>query len=133
MLHFSETLIIFDVKEKFVGRRVVFWKDYFEIFFINQTRKVKDKIIWTFELIEDTYRIPENILKHIEGTDGLYEIRLQAEGNSFRIFCFFDKNRLIILMNGFQKKTQKTPLKEIKRALTIKADYEKEQQKSHHT
>ena len=63
-------------------------------------------------------------MKHIEGTDGLYEIRVQQGSDIFRIFCFFDKGKLIILANGFQKKTKKTPKSEIEKALIIKMEYE---------
>ena len=84
---------------------------------------MKSKIIWTFELIEEIPRIPETYLKHIENTDGLYEIRVQLGNNIFRIFCFFDKGQLIVLANAFQKKTKKTPKKEIEKALKIKEEY----------
>lgn len=86
--------------------------------------KVKAKIIWTFDLIEDLKRVPETYLKHIENTNGLYEIRVQTGNDIFRIFCFFDKGQLIVLAHGFQKKTQKTPKNEIERALKIKVEYE---------
>jgi phage-related protein len=109
-------------KQKY--RTIIFYKDYFEQFFIKQREKVKDKIIWTLELIEDMERIPETYLKHIEGTDHLFEIRVQQGSDIFRIFCFFDKGQLVILANGFQKKTQKTPKQEIEKALKIKEEYE---------
>ena len=105
-------------------RTIIFYKDYFEEFFVKQREKVKDKIIWTFDLIEELERIPETYLKHIENTDGLFEIRIQQGSDIFRIFCFFDKGQLVILANGFQKKTQKTPKKEIEKALKIKEEYE---------
>lgn len=82
--------------------------------------------MWTFDIIEDLQRVPEIYLKHIENTDGLYEIRVQQGSNIFRIFCFFDQGQLVILANGFQKKTQKTPRKEIELALKLKAEYESE-------
>jgi phage-related protein len=63
-------------------------------------------------------------IKHIEKTDGLYEIRVQAGNDIFRIFCFFDYGKLVVLINGFQKKTQRTPKKEIEIAIKIKAEYE---------
>jgi len=87
---------------------------------------VKDKIIWTFDLIEELQRVPETYLKHIENTDGLYEIRVQFGRNIFRIFCFFDQEQLVVLAHGFQKKTQKTPKKEIEKALKIMEEYENE-------
>lgn len=107
-------------------RTIVFYKDYFEEFFIKQRDKVKDKIIWTLELIQELERVPETYLKHIENTDGLYEIRVQQGSDIFRIFCFFDQGKLIVIANGFHKKTQKTPKKEIEKAIKIKNEYESE-------
>lgn len=77
-------------------------------------------------MIEELDRVPETYLKHLENTDGLFEIRVQQGSDIFRIFCFFDQGQLVVLTNGFQKKTQKTPKKEIEKALKIKAEYEKE-------
>jgi phage-related protein len=104
-------------------RTIILYKNYFEAFFKRQRQKVKDKIVWTFELIEDLPQIPETYLKYLEGTDGLYEIRVQQGSDIFRIFCFFDKGKLIVITSGFQKKTQKTPKQEIEKALKIKEDY----------
>ncbi|MBN8691854.1 MAG: type II toxin-antitoxin system RelE/ParE family toxin [Bacteroidetes bacterium] len=118
--------------KKLKYRSVIFYKDYFDFFFVEQKQKVRDKIIWTLDLIEQLQRIPETYLKHIEGTNGLYEIRVQLSSNIFRIFCFFDEGRLVVLANGFQKKSQKTPKQEIEKALRIKEEYyhEKEQNKN---
>ena len=114
------------VNKKQKYRTITFYKDYFQTFFDKQNKKVKAKIVWTFDLVEDLERVPETYLKHIENTDGLYEIRVQLGSDIFRIFCFFDKGQLVVLANGFQKKTQKTPKKEIEIALKIKAEYENE-------
>ena len=108
-------------------RTITFYKNYFQDFFAKQNKKVKAKIIWTFDLVEDLQRVPETYLKHIENTDGLYEMRVQLGTDIFRIFCFFDRGQVIVLLNGFQKKTQRTPKKEIELALKIKAEYESEQ------
>jgi len=108
-------------------RKIVFYENYFEEFFLDQNERVREKIIWTLELIGDLPRVPETYLKFIENTNGLYEIRVQAVSDIFRIFCFFDRGRLVVLANGFQKKTQKTPRKEIEKALKIKHDYESEE------
>lgn len=62
----------------------------------------------------------------MEGTDGLYEIRVKQGSDIFRIFCFFDEGKLIVLANGIQKKTQKTPKSAIEKALKIKKEYERE-------
>jgi phage-related protein len=107
-------------------RKVTFYKNYFQDFFDKQSKKVKAKIVWTFDLIEDLQRVPEIYLKHIENTDGLYEIRVQLGSDIFRIFCFFEQGQLVVLTNGFRKKTQKTPKKEIELAIKIKAEYENE-------
>lgn len=77
-------------------------------------------------MIEEMPRVSEAYLKKIDGADGLYEIRIQFSSDIFRIFCFFDDGKLIILLNGFQKKTQKTPRREIERALRLKEEYDAE-------
>ena len=112
-------------------RELFFYKNYFEEFYVRQTTKVQRKILWTLRIIEDLERIPEVYFKHIESSDGMYEIRVQSGSNIFRIFCFFDDNNLVVIENGFQKKTQKTPWKEIERAEKIKNEYYEEKQKSH--
>jgi len=108
------------------NERLSFTKIYFEDFFVKQREKVKAKIIWTLELIEELERVPETYLKHLENTNGLYEIRIQQGSDIFRIFCFFNEGQLIIFTNGFQKKTQKTPKNEIEKAIKIKTEYENE-------
>ncbi len=84
------------------------------------------KILWTLQIIETLDRIPEIYFKHLENTEGLYEIRVQVGSNIFRIFCFFDNNNLVVVGHGFQKKTQKTPTSEIERAAKIKKEYYEE-------
>jgi len=109
-------------------RTIIFYKDYFENFFVKQRQKVRDKIIWTFDLIENIQRIPDTYLKHIENTEGLYEIRVQMGNDIYRIFCFFDQGHLVVIANGFQKKWQRTPKQEIELALKIKREYEDEKE-----
>lgn len=96
------------------------------MFFVKQKEKVKDKIIWTLELIEELPKVPVTYLKHIENTNGLYEIRVRLGSEIFRIFCFFDKGQLVVIINGFQKKSKKTPKEEIEKAIKIKQEYENE-------
>jgi phage-related protein len=107
-------------------RTVIFYREYFEEFYYAQTNDVKTKITWTLRLIERIWKIPETYLKHIESTDGLYEIRVQFGSDTLRIFCFFDTGQVVVVLTGFHKKTAKTPKKEIKKALTLKQQYEKE-------
>ena len=114
------------METKIKYRTAIFFKDYFEKFFIKLSSKAKAKIIWTIQLIEEIEKVPEIYLKHIESTNGLYEIRIKHASDIYRIFCFFDHGKLIIIANGFNKKTTKTPRKEIELALKIKAEYENE-------
>lgn len=114
------------MNKKLKVRTVIFYKNYFQDFFLKQRSKVQNKIIWTIELIEELPRISEFYLKHIENTNGLFEVRVQNGHSIFRIFCIFDQGKVVVLMNGFQKKSQKTPTKEIELALKIKKEYETE-------
>ena len=104
-------------------RQVIFYKHYFEEFFNRQTEKVKEKIDHILFVITIADRIPVKFFKHVEGTDGLYEIRVEYGGNIYRIFSCLDEGRLVVLLNGFQKKSQKTPFGEIDKALKLKQDY----------
>jgi phage-related protein len=74
---------------------------------------VQEKIDDVLYLVTHSDRIPDKFLKHIEGQKGLYEVRVEVGSNIYRIFCCFDKGKIVVLFNGFQKKTQKTPKGEI--------------------
>ena len=104
-------------------RELIFYKHYFEEFSKGLSVKVQDKIDYVLFLVTHAERIPEKFLKHLEGQKGLYEIRVEVGSNIYRIFCCFDKGRLIVLFNGFQKKTQKTPKGEIELALKLMQEY----------
>ena len=84
-------------------------------------QNVKDKINYVLQIVMSVQRIPTKFFKHLE--DGIYEIRVEVGSNIYRIFTFFDDNKLVILLHGFQKKTQKTPRKEIGRAKKLRKDY----------
>lgn len=107
-------------------RTVEAYKNYFVDFMSVLTKPVRKKIYWTINLIETMPRVSEKYLKKLDGTDGLYEIRIEFGGDIFRIFCFFDDGKLIILLNGFIKKSQKTPRREVERALRLKEQYYEE-------
>lgn len=104
-------------------RNLVFFRDYFEEFFEPLKEKVKEKIDYVLFLVVTAERIPKKFFQHLEGTEGLFEIRVESESNIYRIFCCFDEGNLVVLFNGFQKKSQKTPKKEIEKALRIKDAY----------
>lgn len=104
-------------------REVIAFENHFEYFLLEQPKKVQDKIFKIIEAIETLERVPSNYLKSMQGTNGLYEARIQLGSNIWRVFCFFDEGKLVILLNGFQKKTQKTPQKEIEKALKLMSKY----------
>jgi len=104
-------------------RKIIFYKSYFTDFYVEQTTKTQEKIEYVFKLIKCVDRVPEKFLKHLEGTEGLYEIRIESAGNIYRIFCCFDKGNLVVLLNAFQKKSQKTPKQEIELAEKLKKEY----------
>jgi phage-related protein len=110
-------------------REVVAYENHFEKFLLEQTIKVQDKIFKTIEAIETLERVPSNYLKSMERTNGLYEARIKLGSNIWRVFCFFDHGKLVILLNGFQKKTQKTPKSEIEKALKLMTKYYSEKTK----
>ena len=110
-------------------RQVVAYKRYFLNFYEELPNNVQAKIEWTPNLIRLTRQVPEKYFKHLEGTKGLYEIRIEVGNNIYRIFSFFDKGNLVVLGNAFQKKTQKTPKLEIEKALKIMEEYQNENKK----
>ena len=110
------------------NRTIKLYKKYFTEFYLEQTENVKRKINYCLNMVKTVDRVPSSILRNMEGTEGLYEIRVEAGSNIFRIFCCFDDGALVILFNGFQKKTQKTPKKEIDRAKRLMKEYFNEKQ-----
>ena len=104
-------------------REIRFFKHYFNEFYVAQSEKVRRKIAQTLVWLQTLDRLPTSILKSIEGKKGLFEIRVEFGGDIFRIFCCFDEGSLVILFNGFQKKTQKTPSNEIEKADKLMKEY----------
>jgi phage-related protein len=104
-------------------RLIIYFKNYFLDFFEQQTEKVKEKIDYVLFVVTVADRIPQKFFQHLEGTNGLYEIRVEFEGNIYRIFCCFDEGQIVVLFNGFQKKSQKTPTKELDKAVKIMNEY----------
>ena len=106
-----------------VERQLIFHKHYFIEFYIAQSKKVQEKIEYIFKILRTVDKVPKKFLDHLTGTNGLYEIRVEYSSNIYRFFCCFDKGNLVILFNGFQKKTQKTPIEEIELAERLKKEY----------
>ena len=104
-------------------RKIVFYGDYFLDFYSKQDLRTQQKIDYVLDLIRNVERVPSRFLKYLEGTDGLYEIKVLSNNRNIRIFSFFDENQLIILINCFYKKTNKTPKQELAHGIRLKDDY----------
>ena len=116
------------MNEKFV-REVYYYKRYYLDFFEKLKPIVKEKFNWTLQLIISLERVPDKYFKHITDYKDLYEIRIEIGSDIYRIFSFFDKDRLVILLNCYQKKTQKIPNKELELAMKLKKEYFDEKSK----
>ncbi|MBQ6746024.1 MAG: type II toxin-antitoxin system RelE/ParE family toxin [Bacteroidaceae bacterium] len=104
-------------------RDIIFYKTYFKEFYIQLDENARTKINYVLKLIQTQERIPIKFFKFIEGSKGLYEIRVKVETNIYRVFCCYDKGSIVVLFNGFVKKTQKTPKSEIEKAEAIMKEY----------
>ena len=104
-------------------RFIKLFKNYYKEFYVAQTKVVRDKINFVLQMVEAQRMIPKKFFRIIEGSDGIYEIKVEIESNIYRIFCCLDEGAVVVLFHGFQKKSQKTPLKEIKKAEAIKKEY----------
>jgi phage-related protein len=108
--------------EEFI-RNVFYYRRYYLDFFATLKPEVQKKFNWTLKLLSTVDRVPEKYFKHLTGSSGLYEIRVEVGSDIYRVFSFFDKGKLVILVNGFQKKTPKTPKSELELAEKIKQQY----------
>lgn len=110
-------------------RHIIYFKSNFLDYYNEQNEKVKEKIDYVLYVISVAERIPKKFFDHITGTNGLYEIRVEVKSNIFRFFCCFDEGKVVVVFNGFQKKSQKTPTTEIDKALKIMKQYFEQKQK----
>ncbi|MBT3581394.1 type II toxin-antitoxin system RelE/ParE family toxin [bacterium] len=109
-------------------RRVEFYttingKSPISDFLRSLKKEVREKVLWVLKIIQDMDRVPIKYFKKLTGTDGIWEVKVEYESNIYRLFGFFEKNRLIILTNGYQKKSNKTNRKEIKLAENYRKEY----------
>ena len=112
--------------EEPIKRRIEFFEDHAIRFISSLPRDVQSKISWVLRIIQRHRMIKTKFFKHLRGTDGLYEIRIQIGTNHYRLICFFNDQNTLVILNGFQKKTQKTPKDEFKKAIRLKKLYEEQ-------
>lgn len=102
-------------------RTLIPYKNLFWDFYNPLDKKLKEKVDYVLQIIISVERISTKFFKHLD--DGIYEIRIEYKSDIYRIFSFFDEGRLIILLHGIKKKTQKIPRKEIDRAKELRREY----------
>ncbi len=114
--------------ENFI-REIFYYENHYLDFFDSLRPEVKRKFNWTLQLIATVDRVPKKYFEHMTNSSGIYEIRVESGSDIFRVFSFFDKGKLIVLLNGFQKKTQKTPKNVLELAEKLKKQYFDEQER----
>ncbi len=112
-------------------RKIIIYREYFLDFFKAQEDKVQEKIQYVLDLVRFERHVPKKFLKALENSDQIYEVRVITTFKNIRILCFFDEGDLVVLVNCFLKKTQKTPKREIALAEKLKREYLKEKQNHH--
>ena len=102
-------------------REIYVFKNYFYDFINELSEKVVDKIDYALTLLESQDKVSKKFVKYLR--DEIYELRAEYEGNIYRVFFIFDNGNIVVLFNGFQKKSQKTPIKELEKAIKLKEEY----------
>ena len=95
-------------------RKIRAYKNYFTDFISSISELEARKVFYVLDMLKMQERLSTKFIKHIE--DGIFELRAEHGGNIFRAFFIFDEGNIVLLFNGFQKKLQKTPRKEIEQA-----------------
>lgn len=105
------------------NRQIIFYKHYFNEFYVDLSEEARRKLNEVLKLVKIAEKIPIKFFKIIKTVKGLYEIRMEWEGNIYRVFCCFDKGNIVVLFQGFQKKSQKTPPSQIDLAKKLMQEY----------
>ena len=105
----------------FMKRKIIAYENYYKDFFDTLNKGAQEKVLYGLLMLKTVDRLSTKYVKSIK--DGLFELRIEWQSNIYRIFFCFDEEQIVILFNGFQKKTQKTPDKEIDKALKLKKEY----------
>lgn len=104
-------------------RKIILYKEYFQQFLNEQDTDTQDKILQVLSWIQQLDIIPVSLMRSIQGYKGLFEIRVEYRSNVFRIFNCFDRGNIVVLFNAFQKKSQKTPQRELVQAHRLMEEY----------
>lgn len=88
-------------------KKIIFFETHFIKFYQKHNNKVKGKIQYAFEQLKQMERVPEKFLKHLTGTSGVYEIRIEYQSNVYRKFCCFDKGKLVVFSMVSKRKPKK--------------------------
>ena len=104
-----------------MSRKIIAYENYYKDFFDTLDKGTQEKVLYGLLLLKTQDRLPAKYVKFLK--EGLYELRIEWQGNIYRIFFCYDEGHIVILFNGFQKKTQKTPDREIDKALKLKKEY----------
>lgn len=102
-------------------RKIKAYKHYFKDFIESLNENESRKVFYVLDMLKTQQRVSEKFVKYIK--DDIFELRVEYNGNIYRVFFIFDKGNIVILFNGFQKKSQKTPKNEIEKAIQIKKEY----------
>jgi phage-related protein len=105
------------------ARKIIAYKEDFLNFYRSQDFKTQEKIEYVLDLVRFEQQIPKKFFKYLDGSDGIFEVRVKTTFKDIRILCFLDKNDIVVLINCFLKKTRKIPRKEIKLAERRKGEY----------
>ena len=108
-------------------RKIIAYQHYFKIFFDSLNEKIQEKVLYALMLLQMQKRLSTKFVKSIGS--GIYELRIEYQGNIYRIFFCFDEGNIVILFNGFQKKSQRTPKNEIEKAIKLKTKYDEQKRR----
>ena len=104
-----------------IERRVTAYKNYFLDFMATLDEGAEQKVYYSIDMLKTQQRVSKKFVQYIR--EEVYELRAEYEGNIYRIFFCFDEGNIVILFNGFQKKTNKMPESEIRKAIKLKNEY----------
>lgn len=102
-------------------RKITYYKTYFQDFFCSLDKGAQAKVVYVLRYIQQTERWNQKFVKHLR--DGIFELRVEYNSNAYRFFFILDNGNIVVLFNGFKKKTQKTPQQELEQAIKLKEEY----------